>query len=101
MLYETIKERIADGVRTAILANAMPAANSAAILDAFAERRPARQSLTALADLTCKRIMNWDIRCIGKLRELFPEHFPPSLRKGPLRCDFGGDDGWEVYRDND
>lgn len=32
------------------------------------------------------RIMAWDIRCVGKLRELFPHNFPNSLKNGNLSC---------------
>lgn len=41
---------------------------------------------TKYAEQAYDKVMNWDIRCAGKLRELFPEYFPPSLRKGQLVC---------------
>lgn len=49
------------------------------------------------ADKALDVIMAWDIRMAGKLRELFPGHFPKSLRAGPLvaACDDDGD--WAIW----
>ena len=38
----------------------------------------------AYADKAWEVVTNWDIRCAGRLRDLFPDAFPKSLRKGKL-----------------
>lgn len=49
------------------------------------------------ADKAREVIMAWDIRMAGKLRELFPGHFPRSLRAGPLQADYDGDGDWAIW----
>lgn len=106
MNYETLKRRMADDVAASVLratnyggidAGALIAA---VVFDAIAERRPVRESSEALA-AECRRIvMNWDIRCVGKLRELFPTSFPRSLRSGPLLAEFNDGGDWVVSVDS-
>lgn len=54
----------------------------------FAALKSAKTSgkhvLTTYAGKAYERVMEWDVRRVGKLRELFPQHFPPSLRTGDL-----------------
>ena len=38
----------------------------------------------AAKDEICRRVDSWDIRGVGRLRELAPEAFPKSLRTGRL-----------------
>jgi len=56
----------------------------------------------ALADAAHKRIMAWDIRCVGTLRMLFPDHFPKSLRSGNLVAFTEDTDAgdWIIERDS-
>lgn len=48
------------------------------------------------ADRVYDRIMAWDIRMVGRLRELFGGYFPPSLREGPLVAGYDEKGNWEV-----
>lgn len=69
-----------------------------AMLDAIAERRSLWSSVDALRALIAKRILAWDVRACSRLRELFPQAFPPGLRHGPLTAflDEAGD--WVIDR---
>lgn len=42
-------------------------------------------------------VMAWDVRLVGKLRDAFPDGFPPGLRNGRLGCELT-DKGWEVFK---
>jgi hypothetical protein len=54
-----------------------------------------RKTIQLYADKAYEIIMNWDIRCINRLRDLFPSYFPKSLMKGELIIDFT--DNWYVF----
>lgn len=96
MKYEQVKERVARGVYTQVLELRDQNAATYALMDAVAERRPHRASLQVFADKCYEIIMAWDVRCVGKLRELFPGYFPPSL-KGPLEAGYDADGDWAVW----
>ena len=49
------------------------------------------------ADFAWSIIENWDVRMVGRLRDLFPQHFPHSLRKGQLVCEYDEQGDWAVY----
>lgn len=107
MKFEAIKHQVATGLHRVILhgGDGGPPgpplkyeAAMAAMFDSLAERRPFQASLEALANECRARVLNWDVRCVGKLRELFPDLFPPSLRKGPLVADYCDDGEWMVER---
>ena len=48
------------------------------------------------ADYAVDIIMNWDIRCASKLRDLFG--FPPSLNKGILVAEYDEDGDWAIFK---
>lgn len=97
MRYERIKATVARSVYSQIIQHRSEncAAEMAAMFDAVAEKRPFGVSLQVLADRCYDIIMNYDVRCVGKLRELFPGHFPATLRKGQLIAVYD-DTGWDV-----
>lgn len=104
MRYETIKQRAADHAAAGILRtfrygpfNEQSARAAAAMLfDSVAERRPVADSAEALAQ-HCRRVIDaWDVRCVGRLRELYPEAFPATLRRGPLVAEITDDGEWHV-----
>lgn len=48
------------------------------------------------ADKAWDVVQNWDVRCVGRLRDLFPQHFPPSLLKGNLVACYDQDGEWSI-----
>ena len=103
MKYEIIKRRIAIDVGATILRGgdmgggirAYEAAITA-VFDSIAERRPYKESIGALADKVVTIINNWDVRQVGRLRELFPDSFPKSLSKGQLFADYDEQGNWAI-----
>ncbi len=104
MKWETLKQRVANEVRGSIHGNPhLAGLNRVHIGDQMlvcigailsGEIHKMRQdsgssnlqysTAKALADAAYLRVMAWDVRCVGTLRELFPQHFPKTLLKGPL-----------------
>jgi hypothetical protein len=101
--YELLKARVAADLRTALERGLSHGSLNtgeaiiAAVFDSIAERRPLEVSLDALIERTMSIVMNWDVRCVGKLRELFPDSFPKNLRTGSLVAYENDDDGSEWY----
>jgi hypothetical protein len=91
MKWEVIKITVARGVFNQCLQclGDMP---SLMLLDlvasdfAAARGRHSHEIATAYAEKAFERVMDWDVRCVGRLREIFPQHFPESLRTGRLAC---------------
>jgi hypothetical protein len=50
----------------------------------------------AYANQVYKRIKNWDIRAVNRLRDLFQNAFPRSLQKGSLLAELDDDGDWAV-----
>jgi hypothetical protein len=99
MKWETLKQKVASENYTQILTGTHRGdVILTAIFDSMAEKRPPRESLKALADTVYDRIMQWDIRCVEKLRELFLESFPKALQSGPLGCWMDNEGNWIVIR---
>jgi hypothetical protein len=95
--WDKLQKRIGAELYSSIIenrGNVMP--QVAACFDAMAERRPPRESLKALAERVYQTIMHWDIRQVGKLRGLFPEYFPKSLRTGHLDCYIDEHENWVI-----
>lgn len=92
MKWEALKQRVAAEVRTAIIEgrdywqrdNDREAGWIGALRMSIGERRPWRECVDVLADAAYTRVMEWDVRCVGTLRDLFPAYFPKSLQKGRL-----------------
>ena len=101
MKYELLKERIAAEVCAALRSPApfSPGMDVAiaALFDSQAEHREFEKSHEALIRTVHYRIMRWDVRCVGRLRELFPDLFPKPLRKGPLWADYDNDGDWSIW----
>ena len=101
MRWEAVKRKVADAVYTGIKYQRYNMdAQAAAMMDAIAERRTVQESAADLADRCHKIIMGWDVRMAPKLRDLFPEHFPPSLRGGKLAAymEDSEDSPWILYK---
>jgi hypothetical protein len=90
MKWETIKKRVKAGVRYMIYRSESPEILVAMLVDVLVSdfKVPGVSSLRELrevyADEACRMIDKWDIRMVGRLRELFPGSWPPSLQKGDL-----------------
>jgi hypothetical protein len=107
MKYEIIKERVACLVFSAIERGGMYGVGGAnkyeaavaAMFNAIAERQSFDASLKELAGKAYDVIMAWDIRMVGRLRELFPEFFPKSLSKGKLVAEYDEQGDWVIFID--
>ena len=92
MKWETIKKRVASGVRKMILTcpGTFPEEVVRDLIgsDFAALKRgiPIHDINQVYAEAAYDRIMEWDIRGIGKLRDLFPRFFPGTLQRSELRC---------------
>ena len=107
MKWETVKTTVGREVRTAILNGQ---ANDLILVDLIGSDFAAMKgtagaagcshhAVTKLyADKAWEVIQNWDIRCVGKLRELFPAMFPKSLGTGPLVADMDESGDWVVLK---
>lgn len=104
MKYETLKENVARDVYAAIAHGRAPHSNpslsmeacAAVMFDAIAERRPFDVSRKALAEKCLAIVLAWDVRMVGKLRELFPDSFPRNLKTGVMVCDYDDAGDWIV-----
>lgn len=82
MKWETLKKNIATQVHYQITTGWSFWCQIAWV--ALNEKILWRDAVDRCANAAYDRIMNWDVRCVGRLRELFPEAFPKSLRNGNL-----------------
>jgi hypothetical protein len=57
-----------------------------------------RASFKLYADKAWDTIQQWDIRAVGRLRDLFPGEFPKSLAKGDLVAFYDDKGDWAVCR---
>lgn len=96
MKWNKIKDAVAGGLRQQIICSVGDVAGFALVdliasnFEAVRIMRETRKDVHwhAVMELYAaeaeKVIDAWDIRAIGRLRDLFPGHFPPSLSKGRL-----------------
>lgn len=106
MKWENVKERVALEVYAAVLRGGQYGVGAgkpceaavAAMFNAIAERIPFHESAKQLAGQAFDRVMAWDVRMVGKLRELFPGYFPKSLSKGKLIAEYDDAGDWVVLR---
>ena len=56
--------------------------------------------LLRYADIAEKFVLKWDIRMVGKLREIIPELFPRSLKTGILVAEMDDNCDWVVNARN-
>jgi hypothetical protein len=102
MKWESLKRRVADEVGASVLRRAnyggVDAGEliSALVFDSMAERRPVAESTEALLALCEERVMQWDIRCAGRLRELFPWAWPRSMARGRLLVEIDESGDWQI-----
>lgn len=103
MKYDTLRARVAADVAHAVRNCCTvgpiygPDVMTAALFDGMAEKRRVWESLEALAAECTRIVMAWDVRMVGKLRDLFPDSFPRNLRTGPLRADYDEAGNWVVH----
>jgi len=98
MKYDILIDRVAVNVRTSIIRGAgLDGHLTLAAIDVMhTHKMDGRASIDFIADKCYEIIINWDVRMIGKLRDIFPVYFPRSLRKGNLICGYNSDGDWEV-----
>ena len=105
MKWETIKRRVADEVASAVEQGRH--APEEILADLVASNFEVLRQLpdgnkwhgpirTAYAAQVRKRIEDWDIRAVGRLRDLFNAAFPPSLRKCPLIAEYDENGDWVI-----
>lgn len=97
MKWETVQETVASGVRQLIIEQRSYEIYTTILRDMIASGKfgLSRDITPAYADFAYDTIMQWDIRCVERLRELFCGFFPKSLRKGRLAASLE-ETGWEV-----
>lgn len=91
MKWETLKDRV-----TAVALQDATMLPYYALQDAHAERRDWWTSHDELQLLIRKRIAAWDVRLVGKLRELFPQAFPRALRTKNLVAYLNDNSDWII-----
>jgi hypothetical protein len=103
MKYQALLRQVSINVREQILrggGDIRYEAAAAALFDAIAEKRNFNTSLAAISEKVSDIIEAWDIRCISRLRNLFPEAFPKTLRKGKLYAEYDENADWCVFSDH-
>lgn len=100
MKWDRVKKKTASMVYTHILEGHSFETMAVILLDGVAQNKPvSKKDFYVYADKAYEIIMNWDIRCAGKLRDTFPWAFPTSLCKPGQFCagidDESGD--WELW----
>ena len=105
MKYDKIKKQVGQYVYTSTIEGRDWNTMAVILLDKVMTNKPKPamhyESFKEYADFAYDTIQNWDIRMVGKLRELFPSYFPKTLQKGQLICEYTEDgEGWEVFVEN-
>lgn len=100
MKWEKIKKSVAGYVYDQIVQGRDWVTMTAILLDATMGPRPGEALVSSLrrvyAEKAIEIIDGWDIRQVGRLRELFPDGFPSSLRRGTLVADHDARGDWQV-----
>ena len=103
MKWETIKQQVGGQLRESILRGSGES-YSLILVDLvdsnFAAKRgkASFEVITLYADKAQEVIDHWDVRMVGRLRELFPDFFPRSLKHGPLIAEYDDAGDWQVYK---
>ncbi len=101
MKFDAIKRTIGQGVYSSIIEARDWNVMACILLDKCLGPKPSAPQYCATfkeyADFAWNVIDNWDVRMVGKLREIFPQHFPKSLSKGKLICEYDEAGDWAVY----
>ncbi len=106
MKWDNIRLKIAKGMKQEILTSPMRWCELLAdslftgtmmdFLQCRDGRGIARTSIKEVTNQTHKMILKWDVRQVGRLRELFPHLFPHSLAHGELIAGMDGKGDWCV-----
>lgn len=98
MKWETLKERVAETICYGLERGAHHQGHVA--LFTYANRMATGastwESIQELCTEVRRIVANWDIRMVGKLRELYPDQFPSNLRQGPLIAEMNDKGDWIV-----
>ncbi len=91
MKWETVKQKVIDQVHFHIVRADIGTTATDILVDLALSDFEAAKGLRAdeirrvYADKAAEVLRQWDVRAVGRLRELFPWAFPPSLSKGTLK----------------
>lgn len=108
MKWETVRNQVGRGVYTVVQELRSPQVINDILLDVIfnpAKDLPKPLAHGKLAKRYAEKawevIQNWDIRSAERLRTLFPQYWPPSLRKGKLHAELvdrsdGMDSDWHL-----
>lgn len=103
--WDKIKDTVASAVGRELADSFSPRGKEAAIAAVLCvidepARGDWRTRVEEIASAAEARILAWDVRLAGRLRDLFPEFFPPELRSGALAAEMDDSPGadWVVYR---
>lgn len=104
MKWETLKRRVADDAASRVerCVNECDVTLDLVLSDFQVLRNlPDAQKhhssvLSVYANQVRSVVDNWDIRCVGSLRDLFSDYFPKSLRRGTLHIDTDAKGDWVV-----
>lgn len=100
MKWETVKKTVADQVHWWIIEGRNYENMSSMLLDMISSGnfKPAHEAFPEYAAKAREVIMNWDIRCVGRLREVLPQFFPPSLKSGHLIAEYDENGDWVIFK---
>ena len=101
MKYEKVKEHIGRELYSMIIEGRDPNILATILIDKCLTGKPKKfrycETWKEYADFAWGIVQNWDIRMIGKLREIFPYHFPKTLQKGNLVAEYDEDGDWAIF----
>jgi hypothetical protein len=105
--WENLKDQIAREIYTKIdrgvfdashIAADILASNFAVFRDLPENWKDINNVRRAYADKAYDTIKAWDVRAVGRLRDLFPKLFPAAIRKGVLTADVDAKGVWWISR---
>lgn len=101
MKWEKVKDAVGSLIYTSIV-NGNTDIMPQILIDNMFMERPAKETIhhyklfPKYADFSYNVVQKWDIRMAGKLRELFPDYFPKSLKNGKLVAEYDDDGDWSI-----
>lgn len=104
MKWEKIKKQVASEVHSRIMQSRNWEAAAAILVDLCASNFTPKRGLSndelrkVYADKAEEVIMQWDVRAVHRLRDLFPVSFPVSLSSGKLQADYDDQGDWAVVK---
>jgi hypothetical protein len=105
MKWRKVQDHVIAWVRTGIIEGRSIDLMNAMLIDMLATDFEVRKQaggqhwkmIQLYADKAEQIIRDWDIRMVGRLREIFPHALPVTLHKGKLVCGYDEDGDWEVF----